>query len=81
MAGFLWWGVIAAGFLAFGNGWWKGLALTTVLVVLTFVLAPQPQIAFGMLFLLLTLGSLGIRFGSQTQTKKRMFFDAGIEAK
>jgi hypothetical protein len=67
MAGFLWWGVIAAGFLAYGGGWWKGLALATVLVILTFVLAPQPHIAFGIIFLLITLGYVRIRFGTQTQ--------------
>ena len=78
MAGFLWWGVIAAGFLAFGRSWWKGLALATVLVILTFVLAPQPHIAFGIIFLLITLGIVGIRFGTQTQQIKLM---PGIEVK
>jgi len=70
MAGFLWWGVIVAGFLAFGRGWWKGLALAIVFVVLTFVLASQPHIAFGIIFLLITLGIVGVRFGSQTQANK-----------
>jgi len=78
MAGFLWWGVIAAGFLAFGHDWWKALALATVLVILIFVLAPQPHIAFGIIFLLITLGIVGIRFGTQTQQIKLM---PGIEAK
>jgi hypothetical protein len=62
MAAFLWWGVIAAGFLVFCRGWWKGLSLATVAVVYIYVLAPQPQIAFGMLFLFITLGILAFRF-------------------
>jgi hypothetical protein len=67
MAGFLWWGTISAGFLAFGRGWWKGLALAAVVVILTFVFAPQPHIAFGIMFLLFTVASVRIRFASQAQ--------------
>lgn len=67
MAAFLWWGVIAAGFLVFGRGWWKGLSLVTVAVVYIYVLAPQPQIAFGILFLVITLGILAIRFSPKKQ--------------
>ena len=55
MTGFLWWGVIAAGFLVFGRSWWKGLALAIVAVILIFVLAPQPYLAFGIIFLIITL--------------------------
>jgi len=55
MAGFLWWGVIAAGFLIFGRNWWKGLSLAIVAVVLIFVLASQPYVAFGIIFLVITL--------------------------
>lgn len=55
VTGFLWWGVIAAGFLVFGKSWWKGLALAIVAVILIFVLAPQPYIAFGIAFLIITL--------------------------
>jgi hypothetical protein len=55
MTGFLWWGVIAAGFLVFGRRWWKGLALAIVAVILIFVLAPQPYLAFGIIFLIITL--------------------------
>lgn len=70
MAGFLWWGVIAAGFLAFGRGWWKGLSLATALVVLTFNLAPQPQIAFGVIFLVITLGFLTARLAVRIHSAK-----------
>ena len=55
LTGFLWWGVIAAGFLVFGKSWWKGLALAIVAVILVFVLAPQPYIVFGSIFLVITL--------------------------
>ena len=64
MAGFLWWGVITTGFLAFGRSWWNGLALATAFVVLTFVLAPQPHFAFGIIFLLATLGIASAKFGN-----------------
>ena len=70
LAGFLWWGVIAAGFLAFGRGWWKGLTVATVLVILIFVLAPQPHIAFGIIFLLITLSIVWVKVGSRTLTSK-----------
>jgi hypothetical protein len=56
MAGFLWLGVITAGFILFGRGWWKGLALATALVILVFVLASQPHIAFGIIFLVIGAG-------------------------
>lgn len=52
MAGFLWWGIIAAGFVLYGHKWWQGLALATALVILIFVVVPQPHIAFGMIFLI-----------------------------
>ena len=52
LAGFLWWGIIVAGFVLWGRRWWKGLILFVVAVVLTFVLADQPHTAFGILFLL-----------------------------
>lgn len=61
MAGFLWWGIIAAGFLAFGRNWWKGLVLVIGLVVLTLVIAPQPRQAFGIIFLIAALAILMIR--------------------
>ena len=67
MAGFMWWGVIAAGFLVFGRGWWKGLALATALVVLIFVLAQQPQLTFGILFLVVTLGVGLAKYFPKTQ--------------
>jgi len=60
MAGFLWFGSIIAGFLVFGFRWWKGLALATVLVVLIFVLTPQPFLSFGLIFLGITLAILFI---------------------
>ena len=64
MAGFLWWGIITAGFLAFGRNWWKGLVLVTGTVVLIFVVAPQPQLAFGIIFLITTLAipTLNLKF-------------------
>ena len=52
MAGFLWWGIIIAGFVLWGRRWWKGLILAIVAVILTFVLADQPHTAFGIMFLL-----------------------------
>ena len=55
MAGFLWWGIIPAGFLLFGRRWFMGLALTMVVVFTIFVIAPYPQITFGILFLFLML--------------------------
>ena len=65
MAGFLWWGIIAAGFLSFGDNWGKGLVLVMETVVLIFVVAPQqPQIAFGILFLIITLAILFIKMNA-----------------
>jgi hypothetical protein len=61
MAGFLWWGVIAAGFLLFGRAWWRRLALATALVVLTMTLSPQPHTAFGIAFLFGALGWIAQR--------------------
>jgi hypothetical protein len=61
MAGFLWWGIVIAGFVAFGRAWWKGLSIAIVAVVLTFVLAPQPQLAFGIIFLIALLVIVAIR--------------------
>jgi hypothetical protein len=70
LAGFLWWGVIAAGFLAFGRGWWKGLIATTMLVILIFVLAPQPHVAFGLFFLLITLGVISVKMNNRNLAHK-----------
>jgi hypothetical protein len=61
MAGFLWWGVITAGFMLFGRRWWKSLILIIALVISIFVLTPQPQMAFGTIFLLITLTSLTLK--------------------
>jgi len=55
MAGFLWWGIIAAGFILWGRTWWKGLFLSIMFVILVFVLANQPHTAFGIVFLFITL--------------------------
>ena len=60
MTGFLWWGVITAGFIIYGKNWWKGLTLAIVAVILIFVLAPQPYIAFGIIFLIITLLCLAL---------------------
>jgi ABC-type molybdate transport system permease subunit len=56
MAGFLMLGIPIAGFLLFGRGWWKGLLLVSATVLLTLVLAPQPHIAFGLIFLCIEIG-------------------------
>jgi hypothetical protein len=61
MAGYLWWGIITAGFLAFGSSWWKGLMLTTGFVVLIFVVAPRPQTAFGIIFLIFTVAIIAFK--------------------
>jgi hypothetical protein len=61
MAGFLWWGIIAAGFLSFGDNWWKGLAVSTGFVILILVAAPQPQTTFGIIFLIITLAIILIK--------------------
>jgi hypothetical protein len=64
MAGFLWWGIIPAGFLLFGRRWLMGLPLATVVVFCLFVIAPYPQIAFGILFLVLSLAAAAFRVTS-----------------
>ena len=62
MAGFIWWGVIIAGFLAFGRSWWKGLSLATTAVISIMVLLPQPHLAYRLFFLVIVIGvSLQIR--------------------
>ena len=70
MAVFLWWGIIAAGFLVLGGNWWKGFVLVIGAVIPTLVLAPQPQLAFGITFLILTLAILGIRSLSRNGSLK-----------
>jgi len=68
MAGFLWWGIITAGFLALGRAWWRYLGLTIALVILVFVLAPQPHPAFGLIFLAITLGGLAAWWPARART-------------
>jgi hypothetical protein len=58
MAGFLWWGIITAGFLLWGRAWWKGLLLSALAVILVFVIADQPHTTFGILFLLIEMSLL-----------------------
>ena len=70
LTGFLWWGVIAAGFLVYGKSWWKGLALAIVAVILIFVLAPQPYLAFGIFFLCITLFRLALANGRKVETQE-----------
>jgi len=70
IAGFLWWGVIAAGFLFYGKSWWKGLALVIIAVILTFVLAPQPYFAFGIIFLIITLICIAQSKGRKVATQE-----------
>lgn len=65
MAGFLWWGIVAAGFILWGRSWWKGLLLAIVAVILVFVLAPQPHTAFGFIFLLMTLAIASLTLALQ----------------
>jgi hypothetical protein len=65
MAGFLWWGIVAAGFVLWGRSWWKGLLLAIVAVILVFVLAHQPHTAFGIIFLLITLAVASFVLASQ----------------
>jgi hypothetical protein len=55
LAGFLWWGIIVAGFLVYRRGWWKGLVLATALVLLTLILVPQSYVVFGLAFGVLAL--------------------------
>ncbi len=55
MVGFLWWGIVVAGFVAYGRAWWKGLALAIMLVIYIFVRAPVPHTAFGIVFLAIEL--------------------------
>lgn len=50
-AGFLMLGISIAGFVAFGRGWWRWYALLAALVLLTLLLAPDPHLAFGLMFL------------------------------
>lgn len=59
LAGFLWWGMIASGFLLWGRRWWKGLFISTLSVILIFVVSNQPHMVFGMIFL---IGSLTVWF-------------------
>ena len=70
MTGFLWWGVIAAGFLVYGKSWWKGLALAIVAVILIFMLAPQPYLAFGIIFLIINLLCLLLVIGRKVATQE-----------
>jgi hypothetical protein len=70
MAGFLWWGIIAAGFIHWGRRWWKGLFLSIIAVILVFVLASHPHTAFGIIFLFITLA-----VGSFTLTSKKSTAD------
>jgi hypothetical protein len=62
LAGFLWWGVVAAGFILWGRGWWKGLLLSILVVILIFVLSNQPHTVFGFAFLLVSLSIVVSKF-------------------
>jgi hypothetical protein len=64
MAGFLWFGIITAGFLVWGRRWWKGLILSIVAVITIFVLSDQPHTVFGIVFLVLSLGVSMLYFQS-----------------
>lgn len=55
LAGFLWWGAITVGFLVRGRAWWFELPVVTAGVILLLVLAEQPWIAFGWVFLLVSM--------------------------
>jgi len=67
MAGFIWWGIITAGFLVYGRNWWKGLALAAAFVVLIFVVSPQPQMTFGIVFLLVFALGIGFKINCQRE--------------
>lgn len=81
-AGFLWWGIIAAGFILWGSDWWKGLSLAIVCVILVFVLADHPHTVFGIVFLIVFAGTIAItrlikrpypaRFASQTHSIEKI---------
>ena len=70
LTGFLWWGVIAAGFIVYGKSWWKGLTLAIVAVILIFVLAPQPYFAFGIIFLIIALLYLALTQSRQVTAQE-----------
>ena len=62
MAGFLWWGVVAAGFVLLGRRWWSWLLLAIAVVILIYVLSSQPFIAFGVIFLVIISAAIAFRF-------------------
>ncbi len=68
MAGFLWWGVVAAGFVLWGRRWWSWLLLATVAVIYIFVLFPQPFIAFGIIFLAITLALIALKLRQKNRS-------------
>jgi hypothetical protein len=57
-----------------GQRWWKGLTLSIVIVILTFVLFNQPHTAFGIIFLFLMLG-IGLVW--QLSNKKYNMYSSG----
>ena len=56
LAGFLAFGIVLVGFLAFGRRWWSPLALIAAAVFLMLLLVPDAYAAFGLLFLVILLG-------------------------
>ncbi|MBX2997019.1 MAG: hypothetical protein KF893_00805 [Caldilineaceae bacterium] len=59
-AGFLILGVPIAGFTLYGGQWWYGLSIFTAAVLLILLLAAQPFVAFGLIFLVIGLILFGI---------------------
>jgi hypothetical protein len=50
LVGFLATGVTTGGFLAFGRRWWGAYGLVSGCVLLLLLLAPEPYVAFGLIF-------------------------------
>jgi membrane protease YdiL (CAAX protease family) len=71
LAGFLWWGVITAGFVVWGRAWRPGLLLAILAVILVYVLADQPHTAFGVIFLALALMAVASTFSPRRRAARR----------
>jgi len=78
LAGFLWWGIIAAGFILWGRGWWKGLLLSILAVILIFVLASQPHTVFGFVFLVISLSIMVSKFTAKKYAANIQLVEAEI---
>ena len=72
-AGFLWFGIITAGFLVWGSRWWKGLVVSIMAVITIFVLSNDPHTVFGLFFLALSLLAVMIGLTRQSGLKAAPF--------